>query len=88
MPNRRKGKNILAYLVAFIVIVIILVLVFGKGREKPAPTAAPVVDLQVEKLQTQSPSDDVAAIEKDLTNTNLDQIDTELKEVEKNSQSL
>lgn len=88
MPNRRKKANFLAYLIAIVVIIVILLVVFGRGVKKPAPTLPSVVDTQIQKLQTQSTSDEVAVIEKDLQETNLSPIDTELKEVENSLQNL
>ncbi|MBI3283010.1 hypothetical protein HYZ70_02940 [Candidatus Curtissbacteria bacterium] len=79
-------------LVAAAVVLVVLVLAFGifdTGEFKKkveAPKAAE--DQQVEALLKISASDEVADIEKDINQTNLDTIDVELSEVEKEAEAL
>jgi hypothetical protein len=40
-------------------------------------------DTEINKIQTQSTSDDVNAIEKDLLDTDFDNLDAEIQEIEK-----
>lgn len=86
MPSRKK-TNFWLYLVGLVVIVVIVVLFVTRG-EQPPPQPPASVDTQVQQLQTQSASDEVSVIEQDLQNTNLDQLDTELTDIEKDLGSL
>lgn len=49
---------------------------------KGVPQTVIAVDAQVKELQTQSTSDEISQIEKDLNGTNLDAIDSEMDDVE------
>lgn len=89
MRNNQQEVT-LAYLLiglAIVVAILIIFLTVGIRQQLPAPEQK-VVDVQVEKLQQLSTSDEVATIEKELQDTNLDQIDTELGEVDESLQSL
>ncbi len=86
LSKGRKG-NFLLYLVGVIVVIVIVVVFLTKVGRQPAPLPQPV-DQQVQQLQTQSTSDDLSALETDLQNTNLDQLDQELTDIERDLGSL
>ena len=60
-----------------IVISVVLVLI-QQTLNKPTG-----YEVEIKNLQTQSTSDDVNAIEKDLLDTNLENLDSELLDIEK-----
>ncbi len=89
MPGKKLQTNFWVYLLAVAVIIVIVILLVGVKQPKaPTLTPTPVVDSQVEQLQKQSTSDEVAAIEQDIANTNFSQIDSELGEIDKALQDL
>jgi len=73
------------------IIIIVLVLVFGglyfwgkRVTQEPTPEAIMnMPDSQLETLGTQNTSDEVTAIEEDLNATDLENLDAELGDIEK-----
>lgn len=91
----RSGFSSLLIIVAVVVIGVFAVLVFGvldlakiKTPEVPKPSISVGKDAQVEKLSTLGTSDEVSDIEKYLNETNLDTLDTELSDVDRDAESL
>ena len=80
MPSKPQSGNLkpLLLILAAVAVVFIIILFIYDDSIKSAVTrnkAAVVGDPQVQMLNNQSKSDDVGSIEKDLNNTNLDNID-------------
>lgn len=80
----KKGFSTLLIILGAAVVFIAAVLAFGvmsgkKETEKPKVAE----DKQVEALKTLSTSDEVPDIEKDLNDTDLETLDVELLEIEK-----
>lgn len=89
VPSKKQQGNFLLYLIGAIIVVVIIVLVITKGGQKPIiPISTPTPDAQVQQLKTLSTSDEISEIEKDVNNTNLDQIDSELKDIEQSTLNL
>jgi len=100
MSNRKnnvsenKGNITLVIILIVAIVVAAIVIVWslkGSGRIKqeqlPAPVSVPV-DEQVKNLQKMSTSDDIGAIEADLNSTNLDNLDSEISEIDNSSGDL
>jgi flagellar basal body-associated protein FliL len=94
------SKNIIIVVVlAVIVVVLALVYLWGSGVQAPAPEQAPEevpvaevpvalpADEQVEVLKTVSVSDELEAIESDISSTDLESIDIELNSIESELES-
>jgi len=64
----------------------ILVIAMGymalKTFRKPAPQPAITLEQQLQKLETQSNSDSIDSIEKDLQDTELNNLDKELEDID------
>jgi hypothetical protein len=54
-----------------------------KTYKKPAEVKPMTFDQQIQKTQTQSNSDSVDSIEKDLNETDLNNVDSELQDIDK-----
>jgi len=72
-------KNTLIALAAIMVVVMGIIAILTIRKPSKAPTA---FEREVSQITTQSNSDEVSAIEKDLAETDLDDLDKELKEIE------
>jgi len=70
-------KMLLLLLTASVAVLIFVFFVYDEGVRAPFLEGKPAIsrDSQVEKLDTQSQSDDVGSIEKDLNSTDLNNID-------------
>ncbi|KKR51176.1 MAG: hypothetical protein UT84_C0002G0037 [Candidatus Curtissbacteria bacterium GW2011_GWA1_40_16] len=70
-------KTLLLLLAASVAVLILVFFVYDEGIRVTITKGKPVIskDSQVQKLETQSQSDDVGSIEKDLNSTNLNNID-------------
>jgi len=87
--NLKSKKGVLGIgLIAAIAIVVLVAIVFfgildlGKFKKgQPSPSAV-VEDQQVQDLQTLSSSDEIGDIEEDLENTNLENLDQDLSQVD------
>ena len=78
-------------IVAFLVVILLLaaVLMFKAFRREGEETqVGSNVDPQVQELNKQSDSDEVAAVEKDLNETNVDNLDNELSTAEETIERL
>lgn len=73
-----------------IVVVIGLVAIFflDVGKQTPPTDTSRTVDTKVSELKNQSTSDEVGAIEKDVSATKLDDLDGEMTEVDNSLKSL
>jgi len=82
----RRGFSTLFVIVAVAVVFVLALLAFGvfdfAKLKKTVPTTTEV-DEKLNELSAVSTSDEVPDIEKDLNDTNLEMIDAELGEVEK-----
>ncbi len=70
-------KTLLLLLAASVAVLILVFFVYDEGVRVSISKGKPVIsrDSQVERLDTQSQSDDVGSIEKDLNGTDLNNID-------------
>lgn len=86
-----KGFSTLWILIAVAVVGVVAIIAFGildvAKLKKPAQYVLPE-DKQVQQLQTLGQSDEISVIEQDIDNTNLDNLDAEMGEVEQDLQSL
>ncbi len=82
------GFSAIVLIIIIVAIVLSLVAVFAVKNMKTQvlPQASPqaLQDSQVQALENQSTSDVVGAIDKDVNNTNLDNLDQGLDQVDKN----
>lgn len=80
---------IIIIMVALVAVVVLALLVFDVGKLK-TPILQPRVtdDRILEELKTVGTSDEVQDIEKDLVDTDLETIDAEISEVDRDVQSL
>jgi len=76
--NSLSNKNTIIILASLVIVISVIIVLAQKNFNKPS-----VYEVEVKKLQTQSTSDDVNAIENDLLNTDLESLDSELLEIEK-----
>ena len=83
----KSGFSAILLLIIVVMAVLgILAVAVAKNSFKkalPAESPAVVVDEQVKKLQDQSSSDEVGAIEKDTNDTNVDNLDQGTDQIEK-----
>lgn len=93
MPSKLLSGNLkplLLILAAVAVVFIIIFFIYDEGfkavvtRSKPAMAGDP----QVQTLRNQSKSDDVGSIDRDLNNTNLDNIDQGTNQINQNLTTL
>ncbi len=79
MPGKPQSGNLkpLLLILAAVAVVFIILFIYDENVKSVVSKrkAAVVSDPQVQMLNRQSKSDDVGSIEKDLNNTNLDNID-------------
>jgi hypothetical protein len=70
--------------VALLGSIVVLILVVNQGKFGKLPESLPIpsVDKQIINLQRQSHSDEVPAVEKDLKNTNISDLDQGIDEVD------
>ena len=87
--NFRKGFLTLWLILAMATVAVIAIIAFGVldlGKLKqslPGYSPVPVIkDSQVESLQKLSSSDEIVDVEKDLNDTNLNNLDEELPQVD------
>lgn len=73
-----SNKNTLIILASFVMIIAVVLIYLQRNANKPKGYEA-----EIKQVQTQSASDDVNAIEKDLLDTDFEDLDTELQEIEK-----
>lgn len=81
-----SGFSAIFLLIIVVVVALgILAITVAKNSYKEGPATVPtaVFDEQVKKLQTQSSSDEVGAIEKDTNDTNLENLDQGTDQIEK-----
>lgn len=95
LPVRQKRKAFFLASFGIILLAAVLVLIFQMNQSKRTtefkqvfPTALPTVieeeiDKTTQKLEIQSSSDEIGAIEKDLRETELENLDQELEDLEK-----
>ena len=90
-----RNKEGLTSLVAFLVIasvgfiLVLAIIKFGKLNEADTlPTEAVEYDRKIDNLKTLSTSDAPSDIQKDLDDTDLESLDTELDQVSKESKDL
>lgn len=82
---RNKGNIVLPALIIVALVIVLAVVVAQRGILKPLiPTATPLVsdDTQTQQLSQQGTSDEPAAIEQDLNDTDLSDLDKELSDIE------
>ena len=87
----KNQKGNLLIIVAFLVVILLLaaVLMFKAFRREGQETqVGSKVDPQVQELNKQSDSDEAAAVEKDLNETNVDNLDNELSTAEETIERL
>lgn len=75
---KKQKENLFLILLASAVLLIGLVAIYLS--RVPAELAKP--DIQTQRLSTQSSSDEISALEKDILNTDLSDIDKELEDIE------
>ena len=79
MPSKSQSGNLkpLLLILAALAVVFIILFIYDENVKSVVSKgkATVVSDPQVQMLNNQSKSDDVGSIEKDLNNTNLDNID-------------
>lgn len=73
-----SNKNTIIILASLVIVISVVLVLIQQNLNKPAG-----YEVEIKDLQTQSSSDDVNAIEKDLLDTNLENLDSELLEIEK-----
>ncbi len=76
--NPLSNKNTIIILASLVIVISVIIVLAQKNFNKPS-----AYEVEVKELQTQSTSDDVNAIENDLLNTDLESLDSELLEIEK-----
>lgn len=78
-----KSKNqILTPLLAGLFVVGLLIMAYTLSRGKLTNTKETAFDKEIKEIQTQSPSDETSAIEADLNETDLSDIDQDLNNLE------
>lgn len=75
---KKRKENLFLILLAAAVLIVGFVAVYLS--RVPAELAKP--DTQTQRLSTQSPSDEISALEKDILDTDLSDIDKELQDIE------
>lgn len=93
MPSKPQSGNLkplLLILAAVVVVFIIVMFIFDDSFKSVVTRSRATVagDPQVQMLNDQSKSDDVGSIEKDLNNTNLDNIDQGTTQINQNLTTL
>jgi hypothetical protein len=73
-----SNKNTLIILASLIIVISVVLIYLQRTASKPKSYAS-----VINQVQTQSESDDVNAIEKDLLDTDFEDLDKELLEIEK-----
>ena len=73
-----SNKNTIIILASLVIVISVVLVLIQQNLNKPAG-----YEVEIKDLQTQSTSDDVNAIEKDLLDTNLENLDSELLDIEK-----
>lgn len=73
-----SNKNTLIILASLVIVISVVLISLQLGMNKPES-----YDVEIQQIETQSASDDVNAIEKDLMDTDFDNIDAEIQEIEK-----
>jgi hypothetical protein len=73
-----SNKNTIIILASLAMIISVVLISLQLNLNKPGD-----YDTEIRKIQTQSSSDDVNAIEKDLLDTEFDSLDAEIEEIEK-----
>ena len=76
--NITGNKNIIILLASVVIVISVVLILMQKGFPKKTD-----YEVEIMKLQTQASSDNVEAIEKDLLNTDLENLDYELQDIEK-----
>lgn len=71
-------KNTIILLASLVIVISVALILIQNSLDAPKKYEA-----DIQELQKQSTSDEVDVIEKDLLNTNLDNLDTELQDIEK-----
>jgi len=87
----KNQKGNIFIIVAFLTVILVLAaaLVFGVFRRGEEETnIGSNIDPQVQKLETQNSSDEVASIEKDLNDTDVDSLDIEVSAAEQTIERL
>ena len=83
----RKGVLGIGLVAAIAIIVLVAIIFFGildLGKFENLPQIPSIIpDRQVQDLEKTSDSDEVGAIEQDLSDTNIDQLDKESKDLDK-----
>lgn len=86
MSKNLKPGNILLIAVLFAAVVIFALVYaffnFNLGKKDTIGEPSVVKDSQIQKLETLSASDEIGAIEGDIEQTNLDNLDQELNQVD------
>ncbi|OGM28965.1 hypothetical protein A2962_00850 [Candidatus Woesebacteria bacterium RIFCSPLOWO2_01_FULL_39_61] len=72
-------KNFLIFLAALLVVALGYMIISSSGRYLPQGSD---VDPEIQKVETQSSSDDIDSIEKDINNTDYSGIDKDLQDVQ------
>lgn len=93
MANGKKGFSVMFMVIIAAVVILGLAAIFTLSNMKynvsTQPDAKQVeVDGQVKALDTQSSSDEIGDIEKDIKDTNLDILDEDLVEINSDIESL
>jgi hypothetical protein len=73
-----SNKNIIIILASLLIVISVVLALIQQNSDKPTD-----YEVEIKDLQTQSTSDAVNAIEEDLLDTNLENIDSELLDIEK-----
>jgi len=73
-----SNKNIIIILASLIIVISVVLVLIQQNLNKPTG-----YEVEIKDLQTQSTSDDVNAIERDLLDTDLENLDSELLDIEK-----
>jgi hypothetical protein len=72
------NKSTLIVLASLVIVISVFLVLLTQSISTPEE-----YEMELEKIQTQSHSDDVNAIEKDLMDTDLDDLDAGIAEIEK-----
>lgn len=84
--EQKRGFTPILIILVIAIVIAVLVLVFkymGKSGFEGSPTQTVNADFQVDELKTLGVSDEVSAIETDLDKTNLEKINQELPQVDR-----
>ena len=79
--KNKKNKDLLA-LVIVVAAILLSMLIIVLQNKKPPVEHENIYQEELTKIQTQSESDSIEAIEEDLLNTEISDIDNDLKEIE------